>query len=72
MVNFHDIVDTDERNLEHRFSHVFVGWLVESLPFRMILLIAILLDSLTIGIQTDRYLVREMCVRTESTCAGYE
>ena len=64
MVNFHDIVDSDERSLEHKFSYVFVGWLVESLPFRMILLVAILLDSLTIGIQTNRYLVRVVHVLT--------
>ena len=61
-VNFHDIVDEDERSLEHRFSHVFVGWLIESLPFRMTLLVAILLDSLTIGIQTDRHLVRGLLI----------
>ena len=36
---------------------VFVGWLIESLPFRMIMLVAILLNCVVIGIQTDKYLV---------------
>ena len=58
VVNFHDIVDEDERGMENKFSQVYLGQVLESLPFRMIMLVAIILDSLTIGIQTNQYLVR--------------
>ena len=57
VINFHDIVDEDERGLEDKFSHDFVGWMVELLPFRMVMLVAILFNSVIIGIQTNKYLV---------------
>lgn len=97
MVSFHDIVDQDARMAEERVAMVFVGWFIESLPFRwldlrpllfqlqpssafiilipsafiiltpsdsrnplffrMVTLAVILLNSITIGIQTDRHLV---------------
>ena len=55
--SFHDIVDEDERAVEQRVRAVFVGWLVESLPFRVGMLTVILLNSIVIGVQTDRQLV---------------
>lgn len=73
MFSFSDIVDEDERSLERRVRHVFVGWFVESVPFRyrsgdchmtscdplhrIAMLLVILLNCVVIGIQTDRYLV---------------
>ena len=34
VLSFSDVVDEDERALERRVRHVFVGWFVESIPFR--------------------------------------
>ncbi|CAI7990970.1 hypothetical protein GBAR_LOCUS602, partial [Geodia barretti] len=55
-LSFTDIVDEDERTTEGRVQRVFVGWFVDSLAFRLAMLLVILLNCLVIGIQTDRYL----------------
>ena len=58
-INFYDIVDKDE-DYDHRHStQIFVGSLLESLPFRIGILIAIFLNSVVIGLQTDKHLVSE-------------
>ncbi|XP_064384548.1 cation channel sperm-associated protein 4-like isoform X2 [Halichondria panicea] len=55
-VNFHDVVDEDDRSMENRFSLVYIGWLIDSALFRVAMLIAIFLNCVVIGVQTDRYL----------------
>ena len=58
-VDFRDIVDRDEAYFQHHSSQLFVGSLIESLPFRISILAAILINSIVIGLQTDKYLVRQ-------------
>ena len=60
-VNFHDVVDEDDRSMENRFSLVYIGWLIDSALFRVAMLIAIFLNCVVIGVQTDRYLVGVVC-----------
>ena len=35
MLSFSDVVDEDERAVERRVRHNFVGWFVESVGFRL-------------------------------------
>ena len=51
------MVDEDERAVGRRVRQVFVGWFVESVAFRLAMLLVILLNCVVIGVQTDRYLV---------------
>ena len=60
-MNFHDVVDEDDRSMENRFSLVYIGWLIDSALFRVAMLIAIFLNCVVIGVQTDRYLVGVVC-----------
>ena len=56
-VDFWDIVDRDESYYKQQASQLFAGYLVESLPFRIGILAAITLNSIVIGLQTNKYLV---------------
>lgn len=56
-VDFRDIVDRDEAYFQQHSSQLFVGSLIESLPFRIGILVAILMNSIVIGLQTNKYLV---------------
>ena len=56
-IDFHDIVDKDEDH-DHQYStRMFAGLLIESLPFRIGILAAIVLNSIVIGLQTNKQLV---------------
>lgn len=58
--NFSDIVDVDEgQAYEDYISEVLCGRLVESEGFRMIILIAIVLNTVLVGMQTSSVLTRE-------------
>lgn len=56
-LDFHDIVDRDEDYDQQHSTQMFVGLLIESLPFRIGILAAILLNSIIIGLQTNKQLV---------------
>ena len=56
-MNFHDIVDEDDRIKEERFTRAFVGWLIHSPGFKLFMLAVIILNSVLIGLQTIKYLV---------------
>lgn len=57
VVDFHDVVDRDKSYYEQHSSQLFVGALMESLPFRIGILVAILMNSIVVGLQTNKYLV---------------
>ena len=57
-VDFRDIVDRDESYYKQQSSQLFAGYLVESLPFRIGILIAITMNCVVVGLQTNKYLVR--------------
>lgn len=56
-IDFHDIVDRDEDYDQQHSTQMFVGILIESLPFRIGILVAIILNSVVIGLQTNKQLV---------------
>lgn len=56
-IDFHDIVDRDEDYDQQHSTQMFAGLLIESLPFRIGILLAILLNSIVIGLQTNKELV---------------
>ncbi len=56
-VDFRDIVDRDESYYKQQASQLFAGYLVESLPFRVGILVAITMNSIVVGLQTNKYLV---------------
>lgn len=59
-VDFRDIVDRNESYYKQQASQLFAGYLVESLPFRIGILVAITLNSIVVGLQTNKYLVSEI------------
>lgn len=56
-MDFHDIVDRDKFYYEQHSSQLFVGSLIESLPLRIGILVAIILNSIVVGLQTNKRLV---------------
>lgn len=57
-IDFHEIVDRDEDYDQQHSTQMFAGMLIESLPFRVGILAAILINSVVIGLQTNKQLVR--------------
>ncbi len=56
-IDFHEVVDRDEDYDQQHSSQMFVGALIESLPFRAGILVAIVFNSVVIGLQTNKQLV---------------
>ena len=56
-VNFHDIVKKGKPHSKESLSHMFVGHFIESVAFRMGILLIIIFNSILVGLQTNRYLV---------------
>ena len=56
-VDFNDIVERDTTYYEQHSSQLFIGSLIESLPFRIGVLLAIVMNSIVVGLQTNKYLV---------------
>ena len=57
ILKFTDVVDEDLAHVEERISSQLLGRLLESLPFRIVMLFFIVLNCVIIGIQTDQYIV---------------
>lgn len=51
-----EVMEQDERMLEEEYLHYVLGEVLEGMPFKMFILIIILLNSLVIGLQAFPYL----------------
>jgi hypothetical protein len=58
-IDFYDVVDRDEDYDKQHSTQMFAGILIESLPFRIGILAAIVINSIVIGLQTNKQLVSQ-------------
>jgi hypothetical protein len=64
LYDFQDIVDEDETQAyEDYISEVLCGRLIESTPFRLIVLLAIVLNTALVGIATNTGMFMSVCRR---------
>lgn len=59
-LDFNDIVDKGEDHDDQFSTRMFAGLLLESLPFRIGILFAIVVNSIVLGLQTNKQLVRSL------------
>ena len=55
--DFNDIVDQDDERVEAIVASQLVGDLIETIYFRMFIMVLIIINSIMIGMQTDERLV---------------
>jgi len=58
-VNFIDVVDIDKNDaLDGYIREDLLGTLIEGLPFKILVILTIILNTVVIGVQTDSYVMR--------------
>lgn len=60
-VNFIDVVDIDKNDaLEGYITEDLVGTLIEGLPFKIIIVLTLVVNTIIIGVQTDSHVTKKL------------